>query len=366
MAARLREFRRTDRAKLVRTQRTTQLAVNSLPDAIAIVGPEGKVELANNAAQQLFGLRPEMPLAQLSSMGLDELYRKAVAERRTIQSKGYDGAIQIFNGQERFFLPTAVPIIDEERNLAGVTLVLADVTNLRKLDEMKSGMLSVVSHELKTPLTSIRMATHLLLEEKIGGLNSKQQELLMAAREDAERLYTIIENLVDMGRIESGGALIELRRARAEALIADAIAESAAAYRDKGVELESDVPADIPDVMADPQRLNHVFSNLLSNALKHTPSGGRVRVSAAVDGSNVRFEVSDNGEGIPSEHLPRIFERFYRVPGRSVAGGAGLGLAIAKDIIEAHGGQVSAQSKLGEGSQFSFTLAPAGSEVIAS
>jgi len=200
MASRLREFRRTDRAKLVRTQRTTQLAVNSLPDAIAIVNPDGRVELANDAAQQLFGLRPQMLLSAATASGLEDLFKRAVSERRTVQSQGYDAAIQIFNGQERFFLPTAVPILDEDRQFVGVTLVLADVTNLRKLDEMKSGMLAVVSHELKTPLTSIRMSTHLLLEEKVGPLNPKQQELLVAAREDADRLYQIIESLLDIGR----------------------------------------------------------------------------------------------------------------------------------------------------------------------
>ncbi|HVT89762.1 MAG TPA: ATP-binding protein [Tepidisphaeraceae bacterium] len=356
MTAKLREFRRTDRAKLVRTQRTTQLSVNSLPDGIAIVGPDGKVELANDAAQKLFGLRPDMRLSSVNTKALADLYRKAVTERRTIQARGYDSAIQIFNGQERFYLPTAVPIIDEEGNLAGVTLVLADVTNLRKLDEMKSGMLSVVSHELKTPLTSIRMATHLLLEEKVGSLNPKQQELLIAAREDADRLYQIIENLLDMGRIESGRGLIETRRMRADALIAKAISDVSAAYRDKGVTLESDVADDTPDVLADPERINHVFSNLLNNALAHTPAGGRVRVSAGTDDTNVQFAVEDTGEGIPNEHLGRIFERFYRIPSRSAPGGAGLGLAIAKDIVEAHGGTISVQSVIGDGSRFGFML----------
>jgi signal transduction histidine kinase len=356
MAARLREFRRTDRAKLVRTQRTTQLSVNSLPDAVAIVGPDGNVELANNAAQQLFGLRPDTSVLSASITGLADLYRAAVSERRPIQAKGYDSAIQIFNGQERFYLPTAVPIIDEDRNLAGVTLVLADVTNLRKLDEMKSGMLSVVSHELKTPLTSIRMATHLLLEEKVGSLSVKQQELLIAAREDADRLYQIIENLLDMGRIESGRALIEMRRTRPEALITQALDEASGGFRDNGLTLESEVADDVTDVMADPERISHVFSNLLNNALAHTPAGGRVTVTAEADGAMVRLNVQDTGEGIPPEHLPRIFERFYRVPGRSTSTGAGLGLAIAKDIVEAHGGTISVESRVGQGSRFSFTL----------
>jgi len=359
MASRLREFRRTDRAKLVRTQRTTQLAVNSLPDAIAIVNPDGRVELANEAAQQLFGLKPEMNLSSATASGLEDLFKRAVLERRTVQSKGYDAAIQIFNGQERFFLPTAVPIIDEERQFVGITLVLADVTNLRKLDEMKSGMLAVVSHELRTPLTSIRMATHLLLEERIGMLTPKQQELLIAAREDADRLYEIIESLLDMGRIESGRALIELKPASAEQLVREAAEEVESAYRDKGVTLEWGVPAETPNVQADADRIGHVFSNLLSNALKYTPSGGKVRLWAESGDDVVRFAVEDTGSGIAAEHLPKIFDRFYRVPGQQGRSGVGLGLAIAKEIVEVHGGSISVQSKLGEGTRFSFSLARA-------
>ncbi len=359
MASKLREFRRTDRAKLLRTQRTTQLAVNSLPDAIAIINPDGRVELANEAAQRLFGLRPQMTLSSATASGLEALFQRALKERRTVQSKGYDAAIQIFNGQERFFLPTAVPIIDEDRQFAGVTLVLADVTNLRKLDEMKSGMLAVVSHELKTPLTSIRMATHLLLEERVGSLNPKQQELLVAAREDADRLYEIIESLLDMGRIESGRALVELHPAGAEQLVRQAVEEVESAYRDKGVTLEWDVPADTPMVQADVNRIGHVFSNLLSNALKYTPSGGKVRVYALPGDEVVRFIVEDTGAGIDADHLPRIFERFYRAPGQEGRTGIGLGLAIAKEIVEVHGGSISAQSKPGEGSRFAFSLARA-------
>jgi signal transduction histidine kinase len=159
-----------------------------------------------------------------------------------------------------------------------------------------------------------------------------------------------------MGRIESGKVPLDLKRMRPEALISDAITDASAAYRDRGVELESDIPADVPDVMADPERISHVFSNLLSNALKHTPAGGRVRLTAVPAGAAVQFDIQDTGSGIPAEHLPRIFERFYRVPGQSIAGGAGLGLAIAKDIVEAHAGTITAQSRLGEGSHFSFTL----------
>jgi signal transduction histidine kinase len=259
-------------------------------------------------------------------------------------------------GQIRHFLPHAVPIRDSEKHLLGVTLVLGDVTNLRRLDEMKSGLLSVVSHELKTPLTSIRMAVHLLLEERVGPLTSKQTELIVAARDDSDRLQKIIEDLLDMGRLESGRVELELQPQSPQQLIGDAVSAMEAAFRDRGIAVEVDINAETPGVLADPARIDHVFSNLLSNALKFTPPGGHVNVTAAPEAEMVRFVIQDSGPGIAPEHLPRIFDRFYRASGPNQPGGAGLGLAIAKEIVELHGGQIQVQSEIGQGSRFSFTL----------
>jgi len=360
MAAKLREFRRSDRAKLVRTQRTTQLAVNSLPDAVAVVSPAGVVELANDAARKLFGLLPEMPLSAARIDSLPELHRRALSDARPAQAKGYESAVQVFDeAGEKFFLPMAVPITEgtgADKQILGVTLVLADVTNLRRLDEMKSGMLSVVSHELKTPLTSIRMAVHLLLEERVGPLTPKQVELLVAARDDSDRLNQIIENLLDIGRMESGRAAMDLRAVGAERLMKESAEPMEAAYQDKGVELRVDVPGDAPDVLADETRVDHVLSNLLANALRYTPPGGRVNVSVAAEPEFVRFTVEDTGPGIPKQYLARVFERFFRVPGQSGGTGAGLGLAIAREIVVAHGGSMGVESGAGRGARFSFTL----------
>jgi signal transduction histidine kinase/HAMP domain-containing protein len=358
MAAKLREFRRTDRAKLVRTQRTTQLAVNSLPDAIAIVNPQGVVELSNQTAQRLFQLAPDKTIADSADRRLTDLCRQVAQEGKPSAPRGYESTIEVYDsdGQLKFFLPHAIPIIDLDRHLLGVTLVLADVTNLRRLDEMKSGLLSVVSHELKTPLTSIRMAAHLLLEERVGPLTSKQTELLMAAREDADRLQKIIEDLLDMGRLESGRVELDLRSEPVERLVSDALTPLEPSFHDRGIELRMDVPADTPAVLADPARIDHVFSNLLTNSLKFTAPGGHVRVSAQTEAEFVRFVVEDTGIGIPQEFLGRIFERFFRVPRENQPGGAGLGLAIAKEIVEAHGGHIAVQSQDGQGSRFSFTL----------
>lgn len=358
MAARLREFRRTDRAKLVRTQRTTQLAVNNLPDAIAIVNPDGLVELSNQTAQRLFQLMPDKTIPDSPDRRLRELYAQVVRQGKPVIPRGYESALEVYDsdGQLKFFLPHAIPIMDTDQHLLGVTLVLADVTNLRRLDEMKSGLLSVVSHELKTPLTSIRMAAHLLLEERVGPLTSKQTELLMAARDDADRLQKIIEDLLDMGRLESGRVALDLRAEPVERLVSDAVTPLEPSFHDRGIELQMDIPADTPPVLADPARIDHVFSNLLTNSLKYTPPGGQVRVVAQTQDQLVQFVVEDSGIGIPSEYLGRIFERFFRVPRNDQPAGAGLGLAIAKEIVEAHGGTIAVQSQQGQGSRFSFTL----------
>ncbi|HEX8915053.1 MAG TPA: ATP-binding protein [Humisphaera sp.] len=364
MAARLREFRRSDRARLARTERTTQLAVNSLPEGVAIVSPDGVVELANETARRCFALAPGTPVAASHHARLVELYRRAAATGRAPEPQGYESVIQVFDtgGQERFFLPHAVPIPGEDGSAVGVTLVLADVTNLRRIDEMKSGMLSVVSHELKTPLTSIRMGVHLLLEERVGGLTAKQAEILLAAREDADRLHQIIENLLDLGRMQAGRALMDLAAADPERLAAEAADRARSAYADKGVALRVEILPDLSPVLADADRLDHVFGNLLGNALKYTPAGGAVTLSAepAEDGAAVRFAVTDTGPGIPPEHLPRAFERFFRVPGQPGGTGAGLGLAIAREVIEAHGGRAAAENVPGGGLRVSFTLPVAG------
>jgi NtrC-family two-component system sensor histidine kinase KinB len=364
MAAKLREYRRTNRAKLIRTQQTTQLAVNSLPDAVAVTAPGGAIELSNDAAQRLFGLEPGADVTAVGDRRLVDVYREVVASGKPSKPRGYESAVEVYDagGQLRFFLPHGVPICDGDARPVGVTLVLADVTNLRRLDEMKSGLLSVVSHELKTPLTSIRMAVHLLLEERVGPLTPKQAELMQAAREDSDRLDKIIADLLDMGRMESGRAELELRPERPERLVSDALAPLKATFLDKGVTVDAEVPADVPEVMVDPARIGHVFTNLLTNAAKFTGPGGRVRVSAAGDGNGgVRFAVADTGIGIPAEHLPRVFDRFFRVPGSTA--GAGLGLAIAREIVRAHGGEVDVQSDLGRGTTFGFTLQRAANEV---
>ena len=355
MAGKLREMRRADRLKIVRAQRTTQLALDSLPDAVAIVAADGRIDLANETAGRLFRLRPGVALDAGGDPRLAEIHAQVAASGKAFRPRGFEAAIQMFDGEERFFLPHALPIIDSDGQAVGVTLVLADITALRRFDEMKSNLLAVVSHELKTPLTGLRMATHLLLDERTGPLTAKQADLALAARDDSNRLNAIVAGLLDISRIESGHALLDLAPVEPRQLVDRALDAVRSAYRDKGVALETELPADLPAVTADAVRIDHVFANLLGNALRYAPSGGRVAIIAARADGVVEFRIEDNGTGIPAEHRARIFERFYRVPGQDRTG-AGLGLAIAKEIVIAHGGQLWLQDQVGAGSTFCFSI----------
>ncbi|HYA48296.1 MAG TPA: ATP-binding protein, partial [Burkholderiales bacterium] len=356
MAASLRDFRRTDQAKLIRVQRATQQAFDRLADPIAVVDLEGKVEVSTEPARSFFGMRPGASVRDLP-FGLDLLYGRALAEGRPVPPRNQQKLIQQFvGGEERFFRPEAVPILDSERQPTGVILVLQDVTQLRQQDELKRNVIRTVSHQLKTPLTSVRMAIHLLLEERIGPLNEKQAELLITAREDSERLHVILNNLLDISRIEAGQAGLDLQTISPQMLVMDALEPYRRAAQDQGVTLAADVRGSLASVRVDRSRIGFVFGNILSNALQHTPAGGRITVSAREEEDGVRISISDTGAGIPEANLGRVFEPFFRVPGRTDSQGAGLGLAIAKEIVEAHGGQVAVESREGQGATFSFTL----------
>jgi NtrC-family two-component system sensor histidine kinase KinB len=356
MATSLRELRRSDRAQLLRTQHSTQLALDSLGDAVAICNCEGKIELANDAAQRLFGLVPESTVIQAENEKITQMFVRACQEERPFQPRGYDAAIQIFvEEEEHFFLPQAIPIFDQPRQLVGVTLMLADVTRLRRLDEVKTGLISTVSHELKTPLTSIRLALHVLLNEKLGPLSPQQMELLATARQDSDRLHRVIEDLLDISRMESGGAEMQFEPVNVQDLVLQVTDGMRSAFLDQKIALHLEVAPEVPRVLIDPTRFQLVFDNLLGNALKYTSAGGAVSIAARPEDGLVSFSVEDTGSGIAPEHLPRIFEKFFRVPGQAHIG-SGLGLTIAKEIVEAHGGTITAASQPGKGTKFTFTV----------
>jgi len=200
------------------------------------------------------------------------------------------------------------------------------------------------------------MSICLLLEERIGSLNGKQTELLLAAREESERLSHILDDLLDLNRIESGKAHLNIQPCSPSRIGSDGMEPFSVDALDHRVNLVNAISERLPEVMADPARIHHVLANLLSNALRFTPPGGSITLSAAEDQDTIRFSVANTGEGIAFEHLGHLFEQFYRVPGQQEESGIGLGLSIVKEIVEAHGGCVGVESNPETGSIFHFTL----------
>jgi signal transduction histidine kinase len=362
MARHLRDYRQSQSAQLLRAQRTSQATIDSFPDPVLVIDADGYVEMANPAARRLLGVAPrqrEQPA--VGTWQPPEPLRQPLAEalqgRRDYLPEGFDRTIPLgSNGAQRSVLPRILTIRDPYGHTLGAAVLLQDVTRLRLLDQVKSNLVATASHELKTPLTSVRLAVHLLLEEATGPLTPKQTELLLDARENSERLLAMVNNLLDLARLEQGWRQLDIRPVPPEELLQAPAEAFRPRAQDKGVNLMVEVPPGLPPVAVDAARLGHALRNLLDNALTYTDRGGRVTLAAAAAGDTVTLAVTDTGSGIPPEHLPHVFEKFFRVPGQSRGSGSGLGLAIVNEIVTAHGGTVTCESTPGAGTVFRLTL----------
>ena len=233
--------------------------------------------------------------------------------------------------------------------------MLLDVTRLRRFEELKNDLVATVAHEFRTPLTSLRMAVHLCTEQVAGPLTEKQAELLQAAREDCDRLQAMVDDLLDLSRIESGRVELFPLPTAVSSLIESAVEKHKADADAAGLKLSADFPLPEIRVLADHERIGHVFSNLIGNALRYTPKDGSIKLGAQSSNGAMRFTVTDTGKGLPREYQERIFEKFFRVPDEGPKG-SGLGLYIAREIVRSHGGDIGVESEPGKGSAFWFTL----------
>jgi len=362
MATRLSQYRRSSLGELLLAQQASQAAIDSLPDPVVVFDAGGGALIINRAAETLLGLQLESTtanaLARLEApvrAVLETARAHVLSGKGAYVPKGFDEAVRVAAADgERYLLPRATPVYSEEGAVTGATVVLQDVTRLRRVDELRNDLVATVAHEFRTPLTSLRMAIHLMIEQAAGPLSEKQADLLYAARDDCERLQSIVDELLDLARIQGGRIELNLRPVAATALVDTALE----AYRNLAEEaqlaLESELPPGLGEVAADRDRIQLVFSNLLANAIRHTPAGGQITIRGLLADGRVRFEVADTGEGITPELQRVIFEKFVRGPGTT--GGAGLGLAIARDVVEAHGGEIGVESVPGAGATFWFTL----------
>ena len=358
MAESLRHLRNSDMGTLLVAQQTTEAAIDSLYDPVIVTDGEGRVTKLNPAAEEIFGSENENAGMHVGEVARDARIAGAVAEalgsQRPVAGEGTSSVLPLaVSGSERAFRLRTTPMRGNDQLLGAVTL-LEDITHLREIDRLKSEFIATASHELRTPLTSVQMGVHLLLERVAGELTDKQVEVLSACRDDCERLDRLMLDLLDLSRIEAGESKPTLEPLRTKDLISGATEELRPQVESRGLDFKVETPVDLPAVNVDRSQVERVLANLVVNAIRYTKQG-EIKVSAEQRGNSVAVSVSDTGSGIPKEYLPRIFDKFVQVPG-AATGGAGLGLAISRLIVEAHGGQISVQSDPSKGSTFTFTL----------
>ena len=325
--------------------------METMSDGVIVVDSSGDVELLNGAAATLFGVDPGVDSEAPLSVGHDHELRQLVAACRSAREPQY--AEIILTAGRRTVSAVATPL--EEEPGGAVLVTLHDLTELRQVETSRREFVSNVSHELRTPLSSIKAMAETLED---GGLDdpSINADFVRRIHIEADRMTTLVNDLLELTSLQSGQADMKPEQVDIAAVIREEGSRYVQVARGLDIEATVSVPENLPRVVAQEDRMRQVVRNLLDNALKFTPENGRIDLSASANHDVVEVRVSDNGLGIPPESLPHIFERFYKVERSRRNEGSGLGLAIVKNIIQAYGGEVSVESREGEGSTFSFTL----------
>ena len=335
-------------ARVQTSQRELETLLNSMQDAVIAVDAGGRVQWANRGMNRLLFHAPRLNAPLIDSVR-DPDFLAAIQEAARDQVVTSARSNTIASG--RTFDVTAAPMPG-----GGAVAVLRDLTETARMEKSRRDFIANVSHELRTPLTSIQGYTETLLDSPLG--DNHVREFLEIVRKNAARMSRLTEDLLTLTRVESGEQRFSIQRVGTEELLQDALESFQEVARSYGVELAMENSVPTGQVNADREAIHQIFSNLIENALKYAASGKKVILGARAAEGGVEFYVRDFGPGISSEHLPRLFERFYRVDkARSrESGGTGLGLAIAKHIVLAHGGTIRAESELNHGSTFLFTL----------
>jgi two-component system phosphate regulon sensor histidine kinase PhoR len=342
-----------DRIEALQSEGEKLVAVLSqMTDGVIIVDNQSRVSLINPAAERMFNVSPDKTtghtLAEVvrhhQLVEIAQESRKSGAESRAALELPQQGS---------FIQGIAIPL--GEALPDHILLLFQDLTRVRHLESVRRDFISNISHELRTPLASLKALTETL---QSGALEDPPaaQRFLSRMETEVDALSHMVTELLELTRIESGQVPLQLSSISPCQLLGDASERLRLQAERAGLRVHIDCPQDLPEVTADPPRLEQVLVNLIHNAVKYTPGGGEISLKASHQDEEIIFSVRDTGVGIPSDDLPRVFERFYKADRARSGGGTGLGLAIARHLVEAHGGRIWAQSVESQGSTFSFTI----------
>ncbi len=350
MAAELRLRRGETDERLMRTNLVNRAILEAIPSPVFVLGDDGRILQINPAAEALteeLGVANRLP-AKIQRI----LEESAESGGNHLPDDPREALLFRIGDREHYYLPRIFRFTSEDGVHSGRAVLLHNVTRIRWLDDMKTNLLSTVSHEIKTPLTGIRMVLHLLLEERSGKLSPIQKTMVSSANDDCERLLGTLNSLLDLSRAEAGTTHLD----RVPVRLTEALTRSERLFSPKASERNVRIAVEsnggLPDVSADPVRLDEVINNLVSNAIKHSPTGGTVTLrTSQPDADHMRVSVIDQGPGVPEEAQSRIFERFFRAPGQETDG-VGLGLFICREIMRAHEGRIGLRERTADQTEF--------------
>jgi PAS domain S-box-containing protein len=352
MTTKLNEYENSNLASILFEKKRIETIINSMHDAIIGLDEKSFIIFANEVACTLIGL-PEN--------GLNGKYAPDIAlENDLLRSLlvNDQNKMKIYaDNRESYYTKEVLSVISQDK-VIGKVITLKNITEFQQLDEAKTNFIATISHELKTPISSIKMSLKLLEDKRIGEVNNEQQQLLENIDEDARRLLQITGELLDMAQVETGKLQLNFGSTHPKNIVDYAVKALKTTAEQKQVSINIQCDEDLPDVQADLDKTTWVLINLLSNAIKYSHEKSTVDLIVKIyKADEIEFSVQDHGRGIDQKYLSRIFDRYFKVPGASSEQtGTGLGLAIAKDFIEAQAGKIGVESEMGEGSRFYFTL----------
>lgn len=365
MAEKLEEYNNSNVAKLMMQKQRIETLIENMRDPVIGLDEDQMIIFANNQALKVTGLKENEMIGKSSQeVALkNDLVRSLVSDASgsTLNSDGDIQQLRIFtDNREGYFEKSILPILivpigETEKKLVGHVIILRNVTEFKELDSAKTNLIATVSHEFKTPISSIKMSVQLLENKQTGSLNKHQRELVDSIKEDARRLLNITGELLNMTQLESGKIQLTVIPADSERIIDIAINATRAQARNKNIRIEAYGDAKVNRVLADTEKTAWVVTNLISNAIRYSYEDSTINIRTSIKNGKTIISVTDTGKGIPPEYKDKIFDRYYRIPGTEIEG-TGLGLAISKEFIEAMGGSIAVESEIGKGSTFSITL----------
>lgn len=352
MTTKLDEYEHSNLASILFEKKRIETIINSMHDAIIGLDEKSFIIFANEVACTMIGI-PEQGLTGRSA---PEISQENDLLRNLLISD--QQKMKIFaDGRESYYNKEVLAVTSKDK-VIGKVIILKNITEFQQLDDAKTNFIATISHELKTPISSIKMSLKLLEDDRIGSVNPEQRQLLENIDEDARRLLQITGELLDMAQVETGKLQLNFGKTHPGNIVDYAVKALKTTAEQKQVTINVQCDQNLPDVRADLDKTTWVLINLLSNAIKYSREKSAVDLVVKIyKADEIEFSVQDHGRGIDQRYLSRIFDRYFKVPGATTEQtGTGLGLAIAKDFIEAQAGKIGVESEIGEGSRFYFTL----------